>query len=82
MYKKREGAVEEVHMQAETCGGSSGQARSHLICPLSSVLDTVLLQQAQVQEPLTTPHALVLLLPGMHTVVLVEVLALLEGLLA
>lgn len=82
--REGEAKAQERHMQAESRQEAAGsrQAGSHLVGALGRVLDAVLLQQAQVQEPFPAPHALVLLLPGMHAVVLVEVLTLLEGLLA
>lgn len=46
------------------------------------MLGTVLLEQRHIQEAFATPHTLELLLAGVHALVLVEMLALLEGFIA
>lgn len=50
--------------------------------PLCSVLDRVLLQSREVNKTLSAPHALKLRLPRVHALVLGQVLALLEALVA
>lgn len=66
---------------------ASGQAGRHLVGALcsrsgSAVLGTVLLEQRHIQKAFTTPHTLELLLTGVNALVLVEMLALLEGFIA
>lgn len=50
--------------------------------PFSSVLDCVLLQSCEVNKTLSAPHTFKLRLPRVHALVLGQVLALLEALVA
>lgn len=71
------------------CGGSRGQvsegsdALGHPVAPpVGRVLHRVILQRAQVTVALPAPHTLELALPGVCALVLAQVLALLEALVA
>lgn len=64
----------------QRCSWDAGSFRETL--PFSSVLDCMLLQSCEVNKTLSAPHTLKLRLPRVHALMLGQVLALLEALVA
>lgn len=64
----------------QRCSRDAGSFRETL--PFSGVLDRVLLQSCEVNKALSAPHTLKLCLPRVHALMLGQVLALFEALVA
>lgn len=62
--------------------GLLNERRHRVSTSFGSVLDRVLLEQSEICEALSAPHALELCIPGVNTLVFGKVLSLLEALIA